>query len=142
MLFVSMVSAGLHAQSPYFETIGGTEVELLAFLQNQEGSIVVEQEGDRIEVSADSTFIVYILRKGKVISIDFKRHFHSRQEAVAAYNRSLNFLYKRGVPMRQVKNLDSCRMIRGYGNGIEADLTIMPTNNTYLLNADLAVINR
>jgi len=142
VLFVCVVSARLQAQCPYFESIGGTDVELLAFLHNQKGSIEVEQKEDRIEVTAFSTTVIYNLRKGKVISIDFKRHYHCQQDAMTAYNQSLNFLYERGVPMRQVKNIDSCRVVRGYGNGIEADLTLTPSKNAYLLDAALVVINR
>ena len=141
MLVTLLIGPQLHAQVPYMEGIGGTDVELMAFLNNLPEGQTVTRDKDHIRVTSPNLTVEYVLRRGKVISIEFDQQFANQKEAIDAYNRSMSFLYGRGVPLRQVRNMDTCRVVRGYGGGVEADLTVRPVKNKYRMDADLLVIN-
>lgn len=141
MLVALLWGPGLKAQAPYFEVIGATDVELMACLGNLSCEQTVVKKGDRVEVNDIGLSVIYNLRRGKVISVRYKKFFSSQQKAIDAYNKSMSFLYGRGVPLRQVRNIDSCRVVRGHGSGVEAELTVMPIKNQYRLNAELTVID-
>ena len=129
------------AQAPFLEVIGGTDVELMACLGKIAKEQTIIQKGDRIEITGKNLKIIYNMRKGKVISLKYKEFFASQEEAVTKYNTYMSHLYSEGVPLRQVRNADSLRITRGYGGGVEADLTVMPVNERYLLDAEVMLIN-
>lgn len=141
LLVLALVAPGLKAQVDYFEMIGSSDVELMAYLGNLNKDQEVIKDRDRVEVKGKDITVIFNLRRGKVISLKFRQFFPTSQKAVEAYNRSMSYLYGRGVPLRQIRNLDTCRVVRGYGGGVEANLTVMPVKDKYRMDADLILIN-
>ncbi len=140
VLFLFVLTPGMKAQTSFIEMIGSSDVELMAYLENLPAQQTVVKTGDRIEITAKDLKVVYAIRRGKVISVKYQQLFNSSQASVDAYNKYMNYLYSRGVPLRQISNVDSCRVTRGYGGGIEANITVMPSQNKYRLDADLMLL--
>lgn len=131
----------IHAQAPYLEAIGSTEVELMTILDQVEGQPVVKKSNDRLEVDAKNLSAIYNLNHGKVIAITFYQYFPNEQTAIDAYNRSMNFLYRKGVSMREVRRQGNCRVIQGRGAGVNAHLAVLPVDGQYRLDAGLTCLN-
>lgn len=131
----------IEAQAPYLESIGSTEVELMSFLDQLEGQPKVKRVGDRIEVLNESISATYILSNGKVCAITYFQYFSSESEAILAYNSSMNFLYRRGVTLQQIRNEDEYKVLRGRGQDFNANLTLLPNDGRYRMDAALTCFN-
>ena len=131
----------LIAQVPYLEGIGSTEIELMAFLDQADGQANVKKDGNRLEVEREGLNAVYNLNRGKVIAITFYEYFPTKQAAIDAYNRSMNFLYQKGVSLREVRRQDNYRVIQGRGAGMNAHLSVLPIDGKFRLDAGLTWLN-
>lgn len=134
-------SGSLFAQAPYLEGIGSTEVELIAFLDQADGPPLVKKVGNRLEVVREGLSATYNLNHGKVIAITFHEYFPSKQLAIDAYNRSMNFLYNKGVSLREVRRQENYRVIQGRGAGVNAHISVLPVDGQFRLDAGITCMN-
>lgn len=135
-----MAGSGVYAQEAWLEHIGGTEVELMVFLDFDSDSPLVRRYGRQLTVEKKDVNAVYQLTHGKVTRVTYRQTFTSNTVAGTAFDRAMKFLHKRGLRFDDIKEKERYRLVHGSGNGFRTTLILSASDDRIQLNAEVVAM--
>lgn len=133
-------STDLYSQSTYLKGIGETEDQLLNHLDRSHAPPLVRRATANMWViEKEGLNATYIFNSGKVSSILLNQSFVSVDLAKEALEDSSEFLRDRGVFLEPIKQDAHTAILRGTGNGLNANLFLTTEpGGTYRFNAGVS----
>ncbi|MEM0996282.1 MAG: hypothetical protein AAGN35_04345 [Bacteroidota bacterium] len=129
-----------HAQVGYLEQVGGSEVELMMFLQSGDHERIVERDGSLINLENQNIQATYTVQRGSVVHVSFHQSFGNEADVLGAYDSVRKYLETLGVGLQAMRGQESYRLVTGEGNGLRSTLVITSDSGHYRLNAEIIAV--